>query len=504
MVSDTFAAKVSDTVGVRDAVDPTLSCSAAPRLPAGLSTAQVQDGTDIDARTRRATIIMVMLNSVSTAMMLTGVNVALPDVARDLAVDAVALSWIPMSYLMASAAFTLAFGRLADMHGRKRIYLLGTAGVVVTSIIAACATSEAGLIAGRLLQGVCAAMLYATNVAIISSVYPPSQRGTAIGYTVSAIYLGLSAGPLVAGWLIEVASWRATFLIHLPLAVVVLWIGLTRLPYEWRAEERGSFDAGGAALYGVAIVILMTGVSRLPQAPGLAMVVAGAAGIWLFFRHEHRHPHPVFDVGLFYTNRVFLMSCLASLVMYTTTFANVVLVSLYLQYLKGVDPSTAGLVMMAQPAVMTLVSPWAGRLSDRSEPRVIASLGMLLTAFGLAGFVWLDAASPLAGAVACLALTGLGFSLFSSPNANAIMGAVPRSDYGRAASAMSVMRVIGQMSSMGLVALVFALLLGPVQITPEVYPTLTRAIHVCFAAGAVLALGAIVLSLARGRVHAAA
>ncbi|MEQ8496791.1 MAG: MFS transporter, partial [Gammaproteobacteria bacterium] len=149
-----------------------------------MSSSDAPAGTDIDARTRRATIVMVMLNSVSTAMMLTGVNVALPDVARDLRVDAVALSWIPMSYLLASAAFTLAFGRLADMYGRKRLYLIGTAGVVVTSILAAAAPNEAALIGGRLLQGICAAMLYATNVAIISSVYPPSQRGTAIGYTV--------------------------------------------------------------------------------------------------------------------------------------------------------------------------------------------------------------------------------------------------------------------------------------------------------------------------------
>lgn len=444
---------------------------------------------------------MVMLNSVSTAMMLTAVNVALPDVARDLQVDAVALSWIPMSYLMAGAACTLAFGRLADMYGRKRIYLLGTLGVVLTSILAAGAANEAQLIAGRLAQGVCAAMLYATNVAIISSVFPPAQRGTAIGYTVSAIYFGLSVGPLLAGWLIEVAGWRATFLIHLPLALVVLWIGVTRLHVEWRADERGSFDALGAALYGVAICILMGGVSQLPGASGSAMVVAGAAGIWLFFRHEHRHPHPVFDVGLFYTNRVFIMSCLASLVMYTTTFANVVLVSLYLQYLKGIPPSTAGLVMMAQPAIMTFVSPFAGRLSDRSEPRVIASLGMGVTALGLGVFAFVDGSSSLRLVLLSLTLTGFGFSLFSSPNANAIMGAVEHSDYGRAASAMSVMRVIGQMSSMGLVAMIFALMIGPVPITPAVYPALTRAIHTCFAIGALLALGGIALSFARGRVH---
>lgn len=454
--------------------------------------------------TRRATITMVMLNSVSTAMMLTGVNVALPAMAADLAIDAVTLSWVPMSYLMAGAALTLAFGRLADMYGRKRIYLLGTTGVVLSSIFAACAVNEAHLIAGRLLQGVCAAALYATNVAVISSVYPAARRGTAIGYTVSAIYLGLALGPVLAGTLIAWFGWRATFLIHLPLALVVLGIGFLRIDAEWRADERGSFDAVGAAVYAVAIVVLMTGVAELPQTFAVVMVGAGALGLWYFMRHEHRHPHPVFDVELFYTNRVFLMSCLASLAMYTATFANVVLVSLYLQYLKGIAPSTAGLVMMAQPAVMATLSPFVGRLADRVEPRVLASLGMGIAACGLVGFSLLSRDSALGTIVSWLVLTGIGFALFTSPNANAIMGAVTRSDYGRAASAMAVMRVIGQLLSMGVVAMVFALLLGPREITVSLYPELARAIRLCFAVGAACCAAGIAMSLARGRMHAPA
>lgn len=127
-----------------------------------------------DPAVRRATIFMIMLNSISTAMMLSAVNVALPDIARDLDIDAVVLSWIPMTYLMASAAFVLAFGRLADMFGRKRLYLIGTAGVIVTSVVAACSSTGYELIGGRVLQGICAAMLYATNVAIVSSVFPPA------------------------------------------------------------------------------------------------------------------------------------------------------------------------------------------------------------------------------------------------------------------------------------------------------------------------------------------
>lgn len=456
---------------------------------------------DISPGTRRAAIVMIMLSSVATAMMLSTVNVALPSIAGALHIDAVTLSWIPMAYLLASAACVLSLARLADMFGRRRIFLWGTVGVVLASAIAASASSVAMLLGARALQGMSAAALFATQIAIISSVYPPARRGAAIGATISAVYIGLSLGPLLGGRVVEMFSWRAAFLPHLPLTFVVLYLCLRHMRFEWRDEERGVFDGVGALLYAVGIMLLMVGLSALPSVHGLAMLALGAALLWLFFRHERGHAHPIFDVELFYTNRVFTLSCLASLVMYTTTFANVMLVSLYLQYLKDVPPSRAGIIMMTQPLVMAVFSPMAGRLSDRIEPRVIASLGMALTGVGLLGFALLDAGSALHSTVICLAICGFGFSLFSSPNVNAIMGAVPPKDYSRASGAMSVMRVVGQLTSMGLVAVVMAFWLGPVAIEPTVYPRLGHAIATCFASGALLSCVGIALSLSRGRMH---
>ncbi|MBX9605331.1 MAG: MFS transporter [Gammaproteobacteria bacterium] len=458
---------------------------------------------DVDDATRRAAMVMIMLSSVATAMMLSTVHVALPGIARSLHVDAVTLSWVPMAYLLASASCVLAFARLADMYGRRRLFLIGTVGVVVASLIAAGAINTPMLLAARVLQGASAAGLFATQIAIVSSVYSAAQRGAAIGATISAVYVGLSLGPVVGGQLIEWASWRAAFLPHLPLTLVALWLGLARMRFEWREERPGAFDIGGALLYACSMIALMVGLSRLPALNGALLALLGAGLLWLFFRHEHGRPDALFDVELFYTNRVFTLSCLASLVMYTATFANVMLVSLYLQYLKDVPPSRAGLIMMTQPLVMAVFSPLAGKLSDRIEPRVIASIGMGVTALGLAGFAFLRADSPLGLTVACLGVCGFGFSLFSSPNVNAIMGAVDRSAYSRASGAMSVMRVMGQLTSMALVAVLMALWLGPVTIEPSVYPQLARAIDGCFAVAAVLCTLGIALSLSRGRMHAA-
>jgi len=194
-------------------------------------------------------------------------------------------------------------------------------------------------------------------------------------------------------------------------------------------------------------------------------------------------------------------SCLASFIIYTATFANVVLISLYLQYLKGMSAGTAGLFMMIQPLTMAVFSPLAGRISDSTEPRIIASAGMVMTAIGLMMLAMLNGYDSITYLVAALIITGLGFSLFSSPNANAIMSSVEKRYYGSAAGSIATMRVLGQMNSMMLVTLVFALLIGQVQIQPENYASLQQAIRLCFMIAAGLCIPGLVFSLVRGRMH---
>ena len=459
------------------------------------------DNTQKQTPLQNAALIMVLLNGFTTPLMLSAANVALPAIAKDLNMNAVNLSWVPMAYLMASAMFVLIFGRLADMYGRKRIFMIGTTSVIITSILAAMSQSEEFLIIARFLQGISAAMLYATQIAIVSSVFPPEKRGHAIGLTVSTIYLGLTCGPVLGGFLIDSFGWRASFIFHIPLALVVLLIGFLKVPGEWRAEERGHFDIKGSIIYSLSIIGLCLGVSVLPKPASVIFIVPGIVGIVAFFYYARRAEHPIFDVRLFFTNRVFTLSCLAALIIYTATFANVVLISLYLQYLKELSASAAGLFMMIQPLTMAIFSPLAGRLSDRIEPRIIASTGMVLTAAGLIMLALLNGVSSTIYLIGALITTGLGFSLFSSPNANAIMSAVEKRYYGSVSGSIATMRVLGQMSSMILVTLIFALYIGQVQIQPANYGDLQLAIHVCFTIAACLCIPGFVFSLARGRMH---
>jgi EmrB/QacA subfamily drug resistance transporter len=392
---------------------------------------------------QKSVLVMVLLNALSVPIMLSSVNVALPYIAADLKLSALSVSWIPTAFLMASAMFILVFGRLADMFGRKKVFLIGAVFVVFAS----CLTGAISLLGARFLQGLGAAMLYATQMAIVSSVFPVATRGRVIGLVIAFIYIGLASGPLLGGIIVDQLGWRVNFLLQIPLAVLVFFIGVYKVEGDWAADERGSFDFTGALIYCSAIFIICIGVSFLPGPRGYVLIAAGLIGVGVFFQQARSSKHPLMDVQLFFSNKTFTFSCLASLIMYSATFMNVVLLSLYLQYLKGLSPTAAGLLMMVQPLTMAIFSPLMGRLSDHTEPRVLASAGMSITAMGLLLLAMLSSDSETISIVVALVVTGLGFSLFSSPNVNAIMSSVSRKHLGAASAAVSTTRILGQLTS---------------------------------------------------------
>lgn len=449
---------------------------------------------------QRITLLVVALSSFTTPLMLSAPNVAIPAIAQNLGADAVAVGWVSTAYLLASAVFLLPFGKVADTHGRRRVFLGGVATVCVGGVLCALAPDFKWLVAARAFQGIGAGMIYATALALLSSVYPKERRGAVIGVSTASVYFGLTAGPLLGGWVTHHFGWRLVFVLAVPLLLLALALGFTRMKGEWKGTPSGGFDWAGALIYGAAIAAIMTGVSRLPGLPGGVLTLAGVAGLVGFFAHQHRQRHPLFDVSLFYGNRVFTFSCLASLLMYSATFANTFLMSLYLQKLRGLDAQSAGLILIAQPVMMALLSPMAGRLSDSVQPRVLASSGMALCALGLVLLALAGVDAPMPMVVAYLALIGIGFALFSSPNMNAIMGSVEPRQYGLAGSSASTVRVLGQMLSMGVITLVTALVMGRVPIAPEHYDLLARAIGASFVVAAVLCIAGIVLSLSRGQV----
>jgi EmrB/QacA subfamily drug resistance transporter len=391
------------------------------------------------------------------------------------------------------------FGRLADLHGRKRVFASGLLAYTGTSWLCAEASSIEFLIAARALQGIAGAMIFGTSVAILTSVFPPARRGQVLGLNVAAVYAGLSLGPYAGGIIVEHYGWRTIFGVNVPLSAVAFGLTVWKLKGEW-AEARGArFDAAGSLFYAAALVAMMYGLSRLPAAWAAALA---AAGVWLlvmFVRRELSIASPVLDVALLARNRVFAMGSLAALINYSATFAVGFLLSLYLQYVRGFNAQYAGTILVSQPVVMALVSPFAGRLSDRAEPRVVASIGMGMVAAGLFLLAAIDPHTPLPAIVAALLVLGCGFGLFSSPNTNAVMGSVDPPQYGVASALLATMRLTGQMMSMAVAMLTLAAFVGREPLSAAHHAGLNDGLRVAFLVFGAFCTAGVFASLARGR-----
>lgn len=447
---------------------------------------------------QRSASVVAGLAAFLAPFMGSSVNIALPSIGREFRADAVTLGWVATAYLLAAAVFLVPFGRLADIHGRKKVFLLGITAYTIASLLCGLSRSTEALIVSRVAQGIGAALIFGTSVAILTSVFPRGERGRALGINTAAIYLGLSLGPVLGGLLTHQLGWRSIFLVNIPLGILIIAVVLARLKGEW-AEARGEkFDIFGSAAYGLTLVGIMLGFSRLPHRTGFWLFGAGLIVAAGFVVRERKTACPVLDIGLFLRNRVFAFSNLAALINYSATFSVGFFLSLYLQYIKGMSPQSAGLIMIAQPVMMTLFSPLAGRASDRIEPRVVSSAGMAISSAGLFLLAFLRGATPLAFVISSLALLGFGFALFSSPNTNAVMNSVEKKSYGVASATLGTMRLVGQMTSMGVAMMILAVFVGRVQIAPASHGAFLQALRVGFWLFSGLCFAGVFASLARG------
>ena len=433
--------------------------------------------------------------------MLSAVNIALPAIQAHFRASAVWLSWVASAYLLASAVFLVPAGKMGDIWGRKRVLLWGTCSFTLSTLFCSFAPDMPVFLFLRAVQGTGGALMLTMGMAILTSVFPSSERGKALGVNVAAVYVGSSAGPFLGGLLIAAWGWKAVFFANVVLGLLLAFIMFFYVRFEWREAREQRLDIYGGILYGIALVALMYGASILPSLDGAAFMGGGAIFFLFFLRRMVRAKNPLFDVRLFSGNRVFTFSNIAALINYAATYSVAFLLSLYLQYIKGMTPAEAGTVMIVQPVLQALLSPFAGRLSDRVEPGLLASGGMLFTAFGLSIFIFLGWSTPMPLIVSALVLLGVGFAFFSSPNMNAIMGSVPSAYYGIASGSVGTMRVLGQMTSMAVITIVFALFLGAEHITAEQYGLFLVMTRICFSISSLLCGVGVFFSFFRGKLH---
>ena len=460
------------------------------------------DAVSVDhAGTKKVVLFVTTIASFVSPFGMSSVNIALPSIEKEFQMNAILLSWVMTAYLLTSAMFLVPFGKIADIYGRKRIFTYGILIFTLASLGSAVSNSATMLICSRILQGVGAAEIYCVGTAILTSVFPSRELGKVLGINLAAVYMGNSAGPFLGGFLTHYFGWRSIFLVNVFLGLIVIFLTSLKLKGEWRTAEKEKFDLTGSVIFSMTLFLIMYGFSQLSTVRGLWYILPGVLGILAFVQWETRTRNPVLDINLFRNNRVFAFSNLAAFIHYSATFALTFLLSLYLQYIKKLTPESAGLILVSQPIVQAVFSAYAGKLSDKTEPRIVASIGMGLTGVGLFLFVFLNERATVGFVVASLILIGFGCALFVSPNTNAVMSSVENRFYGVASGTLGTMRVIGMVLSMGMIILVFSVYIGKVQITSDTYPLFLGCLKMAFAFFAALCLGGILASLSRGNVR---
>ncbi len=444
--------------------------------------------------------VLFIVSSVQflTPFMSSSVGIALPVIGHEFQASAMQLGLIQMMYILAVSITMLPAGRFADIHGRKRIFIAGTVVCILSTLAIPFCMGIRTFILFRLFQGIGAAMITATSFAILTSVFPESKRGKAMGIVVAFVYLGLAAGPTLAGVMVTHMGWRWIFYFMLPVQITALVLTLTRLHGEWADSKGDTFDWQGSVVFAVALSILITGMTQINKMPGAWIIImAGLLGLALFFQIQKKTNFPLIDVHLLTHNLTFTLSNIATLINYAASFGIIFLFSLYLQYTKGFSAQTAGFIMMVQPLTQALLSPLAGRLSGIYPATWIATLGMAVCTVGLFMASFMGMTTSLSIILTMLILQGIGFGLFSTPNMNAIMSSVQPKYYGTASSMVGTMRTQGMLVSMATVTVIITHYLGDQAVTPENMGHFMKSMQMSLRIYTAMGLVGIIFSLGR-------
>ncbi|MCL2511094.1 MAG: MFS transporter [Bacteroidales bacterium] len=440
-------------------------------------------------------LFVLCMASFLVPFMGSAINLALPVISEELSLKSIAITWILTSYLITTAIFQMPLARLSDLIGRRRVFILGVLIFSVTSCLCGFSTSGEMLIVFRALSGIGSAMMFGTNMAILTSIFPSHQRGKALGITTAVVYASIASGPFLGGLITHYLGWQSIFFVSALAGLLVVVCALIFLDEEWIVSKGEKFDWLGSFAYGIALFGLIFGFTKLPSIAGVVWIATGGICFWLFTLQESRCKFPLFNMQLFKHNKVFVSSSSAALINYAATFAIGFIISLYLQYIRGFDAQQAGLILVIQAVVQAIVAFFSGSLSDRISPSKLSTAGMFIIVVGLTGLLFLSIATPLWVIVTLLIIMGLGFGVFSSPNTNVIMSSVEKKHYGQASATTGTVRLIGQTLSMGIASMVISLKIGNQKITPDIYPQFMESIRIMFLVFIVLCIVGVFASM---------
>ena len=389
------------------------------------------------------------------------VNIALLSIIKDFKASLAVGEWVILIYLLFISALLLTYGRIGDLYGKKPVYVTGFAVFTLGSLLCGLSPTLTFLIGARVVQSLGAGMMMAMAPAIVTEVFPPQERGKALGINGMTVAAALAFGPSAGGFLTHFFGWRSIFFINLPIGLIGSILAYKIIKNEV-SQKKHSFDFLGALLSFIglgSLLVVLTFFEKYPLNHPLMIVALSTAlvAFVLFLYTEKRVREPMVDLSLF-KNRDFSFSNLSAFLSYIALYQVVFLMPIYLQQLRQFSPEKAGMVMSVHPLLTMIVAPLSGALSDKIGSRVLAPLGMTVMAAGLVAIARLDAGSPVVIIILSLMLIGLGSAIFQSPNNSTIMGSVPKERLGTASGFLATMRNVGMVMGVAVAGAVFTAL----------------------------------------------
>ncbi len=411
-------------------------------------------------------IFVSFITSFFAVFLSNGIIIGVPAIASDFAMNNVIQNWVPTIFFLVVAVFTVPAGQISGKYGVKKSLLAGILVFLTGSIGACLAFSTESFLIFRIIQGAGVAFLNVSAMAMVVSAVKPQNRGKALGFTVTGVYLATSLSPVICGFLVHNLGWRSMFYFVIPFLVLCIVLMIFKIPQEWKTYEHDKIDKIGSVLYGIGILLFIYGFTTLITTNGKILTVLGIALLVIFGIYELKQKSPVFNMNLF-KNKKFTSSNIAALCSYLAIMVVTTILNYHFQYVRGWNAQLSGMILIITPIIMAIMAPNAGKLSDKIHPQKLAALGIGIAAVALIILTFLNGDTPLYIVILAMILQGIGMGLFSSPNMNAIMSSVPPKDAPTASASQATMRTIGQTMSLGLLTLVFAWIMGNLELSPQ-------------------------------------
>ena len=410
-------------------------------------------------------------------------NIALPSISRELNAEAASTIWVVNAYQLTVTICLLPLSSLGDILGYKRVYRTGLAIFLIGSLLAACAVNLPMLVAARVIQGIGGAGIMSVNTALVRFIYPPTKLGRGIGLNALVVGVTIAVGPSLGALILGISSWPWLFAVNLPIGLLALAIAIPSLPKTKRSDH--GFDPVAAILnvitFASLIFALGEGVQRAPAEYVVAAAIVFVIAFVLLLRRERGHPAPMLPVDLF-KRPMFALSTLTAICSFAAQGLAFVSLPFYFEHVLGRSPVETGFLLTPWSAVVALMAPIAGRLSDRYPPGLLGGIGLAIMSVGMASLALMPADASVLNIGIRMAICGAGFGFFQSPNLKALMASAPRERAGGASGVVATARLLGQATGAALVALSYS-------IADSHGPTLALALGAGFAGAAAVASG---------------